>query len=331
MSKTISYYNICLLKDGEKTAANFLDFIDRIAQIDWGNRVRKVEDSITAFFPMDFSSDPGKRIIPFGKFRMDYKPFIGDVTTSEIEEIRNDVVELVTMVYDQRFNTAVIDYNHYGLKQKDIENYLNTFLPNHGDTDWEVKLIPIKSKNSIEDVKASKQIKYFILKIKLDDYTSDWINERTSEETNLILNLLSSLSEATKDLEANVFDLKVSVGREKTTLSLEAIKQLLKTLNIDDSSIKSIKVRYRDQETEELDILDLKEINKDLKDKIFQNKSNANPTPEYVGNEIIENYNNHTSTIHENHLEFREDLVEVEFPEIREEPGEDYSLHNIDD
>jgi hypothetical protein len=70
MSKTISYYNICLLKDGEKTAANFLDFIDRIAQIDWVNRVRKVEDSITAFFPMDFSSDPGKRIIPFGKFRM---------------------------------------------------------------------------------------------------------------------------------------------------------------------------------------------------------------------------------------------------------------------
>ena len=63
MSKTISYYNICLLKDGEKTAANFLDFIDEIAQIDWVNRVRKVEDIVTAFFPMDFSSDPEKRII----------------------------------------------------------------------------------------------------------------------------------------------------------------------------------------------------------------------------------------------------------------------------
>ncbi|MFW5794916.1 MAG: DUF6731 family protein [Bacillota bacterium] len=331
MSKTISYYNICLLKDGDKTTANFLDFIERIAEISWEKRVRTVEDSVTAFFPMHFSSDPGKRIVPFGKFRRDYKPFIGDVTTSRIEEITNDVVELVTMVYDQRFNTAVIDYNHYGLKQKDIENYLNTFLPNYGDTGWKVKLIPIKSKNSIEDIKASKQIKYFILKIKLDDYTSNWINEQTSEEKSLILDVLSNLDSATKNLEANVFDLKVSVGREKTTLNLEAIKQLLEVLNIDDSAIKSIKVRYRDQETEELDILDLKEINKDLKDKIFQNKSTSNPTPEYVGNEIIENYSNHMSTIHKSYLEFREDMVEVEFPEIREEPGENYSLHNLND
>ena len=330
MSKTISYYNICLLKDGEKTSADFLKFIDKIANVEWENRVRKIEDTVTAFFPMHFVESSKRRIIPFGKFRRDYKPFIGDVTTSRIKEIRNDVVELVTMVYDNEFKTAVIDYNHYGLKKNDIENYLNTFLPKCNNSEWKVKLFPIKSRNSIENIKVSKQIKYFILKIKLDDYTSNWIRDRTDQEINSILNLLSGLGEATEDLAANVFNLKISVGRKKTTLNLEAINQLLDSLEIDDSAIKSIKVRYRDEETEELDIIDLKEINEHLKDKILQNKSNNNPTPEYVGNEMVENYNNHTSTIYNNYLDFMEDVSEERLPKIKEEPREENSLETFE-
>lgn len=331
MSKTISFYNVAIIRNGKKTNLDFLRFIDTIAAISWENRVRKINDDITAMFPLYFNDQhPQKRIIPFGKFRRDYKPFIGHITTSRLRAVKNDVVELVTMVYDKNYRTAVIDFNLYGPKQRRIEEYLTSFLPKKDNEEWEVKLFPIISKKGKEDIEKSMQVKYLEIKLKLDKYTQELINTNiTVTKDRSLINFLYNINDSGEPLSADTMRIEWAVRHGKNvTMDLATVKQLLSILNIEHECIESVKVRYRDIHTEKLDTIDLKNLNQQLKDTILENDSNRNPAPEYVGNVIIEMYELYEGTLIQSYREFISDMIEAEFPEIQSIPREEHRVES---
>ena len=192
MSRTINFYNMAIYKNDNKTNIDLIDLIDSIEQISWENRVRKIDNDITASFPLILRDNyPEKRIIPFGKFRVNYKPFIGSITTSKLQAIKNDVVEMVTMVYDKNYRCAVIDYNMHGLKQKGIELYLSSFLCNNDRENWEVKLTPINVEKGINDIKKSNQIKCLEIVLKLDKNSEEVFKEGVKTDYKYVLDLFS--------------------------------------------------------------------------------------------------------------------------------------------
>ncbi|WHE06044.1 hypothetical protein PGH24_07620 [Thermoanaerobacterium thermosaccharolyticum] len=323
MSRTIKFYNVAIFKNGQKTNINFLNFIDKLSFITWENRVRKIEDDITALFPLYFIDNlPEVRIIPIGKFRRNYKPFIGSITTSKLSSIKNDVIELVTMVYSQKYMTAILEFNNYGSKQKNIEEYFNSFLPRTNDK-WEVKLIPIISNKSKDDIYKSEQVRYIEIKLKLDEYTADIINNNIKfDKENSVLNLFDNVEDASS-LEAKIMRIEFGVGRShKATMNLETVKMLLEMLNINHDCIESVKVRYRDRRTKKTDTIDLKNMNQQLQEKILENE-NTNPAPEYIGNIMGEFFNSYEATLIESYENFYSGMISSDFPIIQEVPREE--------
>lgn len=326
MSKTINFYNIAIYKNDKKQDISILEFIDKIALISWENRVRKIDDGeVTAMFPLYFNDNHiNKRIVPFGKFRRDYKPFIGSIDTSKLKSIKNDVVEVVTMLYDQEYRCAVIDYNMHGLKQKGIEQYLTSFLPKKDKEVWKVKLEPLISEKGIKDINQSEQVKFLEIRLNLNNRDGNIIRNGIQEEYRYIIQLLNCIGKASKDTEANTVKIQLSIGNERSgTMNLGAIEYLLEVLNIDSSIIESIKVRYKDNNTKKLDTIDLKNIGKQLKDKILENGENSNLAPEFIGNSMIEVYSNYDRTLYSNYIDFISDMVSGDLSSLQVVPRDE--------
>lgn len=328
MSKTINFYNVAIFKNDKKTNVDFLKLIDTIGVVSWENRVRKIDDDITAMFPLLFNdSHIEKRIIPFGKFRRDYKPFVGDITTSKLRSIKNDVIEMVTMMYDQVYKCAAVDYNMYGLKEKGIQNYLTSFLPKKQDEQWEVRLEPIIIEKGIENISKSQQIRFLEITLKTDGNTGDILKNGVKEEYKYITELLNSASKASEDTEANTIKIQLGIGNLKNaTMDINSVKYILEILNIDNQALESIKVRYKDDSTEKLDTIDLKNIGKQLKDKILEDNEDSNPAPEFIGNTIIELYSTYDKTLSQQYSYFIKDMISEKFPNLQTIPRKENQL-----
>lgn len=329
LSKTINFYNVAIFKDNQKTDLEFLRFIDEVAMFPWDHRVRRIGENIAAMFPLHFNdSHREKRIIPFGKFRRNYKPFLGSVGTSDLRAIQNniDIVELVTMVYDQRYRTAVLDYNMQGLKSKNIEEYFTSFIHRIEGSEWEIKLIPIISRRGQEDIERTMQIRYLEIKLKLDRYNQNIIDQGVRINNpghQLILDVLDRFGTANTSIDAKNLKLEFNVGQgREATMNLETIKQLINILNLDNDYIDSVKVKYRDTNTRKLDTIDLKDIGKQFKDKILENDDNNNPASEYIGNTVVGLYQGYEGTLSQSYREFIADMVTSDFPRLVSEPRE---------
>lgn len=121
--------------------------------------MRKIENDIVAIFPIIYNdSHKEKRIIPFGKFRLNYKPYTARLTNPKYTEIKDDVVELVTLVYDSAYRTLAMDFNTYGAKKKLIEQYFSSFLPNEENNIWEVRLSEVINDFNEEEYEECKNL-----------------------------------------------------------------------------------------------------------------------------------------------------------------------------
>jgi len=318
---------MAIFRNGIKTDIDMLTFIDQIAVLEWRNVVRNIDGEIAAMFPLHLNRGHiNKRIVPLGKFRRDYKPFLGRIDTSSLRSIQSnlDVVELVTMVYDSIYRVAILDYNTHGLKKRIIEEYYTSYLPIEHEVNWEVKLIPILENKGIDDISRSRQIKNLEVRLKLDRYTQNVFNNGAGVQDTQqirILDLFNCAGEATTGLDANVLKIELGVGNNRdATMNLESIRTLLHILDIDNELIENIKVRYRDGENNKLDTIDLKNANKQYKDVILQNDPVTNPESEYIGNTIIELYGNYEGTVSRSYNEFISDMITVDLPGVQREP-----------
>ena len=323
MGKTILFYNVGIYRNNLLTELNFIDFLDNISLIEWENRVRKVENNIVAIFPILYNdSHKEKRIIPFGKFRLNYKPYTGNLKNPKYDEIKDNVVELVTLVYDSTYRTLAIDFSTYGAKQKLIEQYFSTFLPNEENNIWEVRLSPVINDFDENDLKNSSQIRSVQITLDLSKNQYNFLkqNNENNENNKNILNLFQEVKKTSDEYEANIVRLEFGASKNrKSKMNKQSILMLLQTLNIDIDSIKNIKIRYKDKK-EKMEDIDLKNLNTILSTRVLENNNDKNPAPEYLGNTIIDVFNNFSGNLYKSQIQFFQDSYKENMPIILKEP-----------
>jgi hypothetical protein len=333
MSRTILFYNVILTRNGNKTNASLVDLIDRIITVDWCNRLRRINGNPTGIFDLHVPNGlHDSRIIALGKFRQDYKPFIGHVSTQRLEAIRSDIVEMVTILAVARYQLVVTEYNLYGLRYRGIEEYFNSFLPVVEGEKWEVNLIPIYSRRGIEDIERSEQVRFLEMKLNLSNIMQDlWVNGAQNVDDNRTLfGLFTNIPNVNDELDAQSVRIEFNSGQGRNqTLNLNTVMHILHMLNIDNEAIDSLKVRFRDSRSNRLDTINLKNSGGQLKDKILDNDSLRNPSWEYIGNQMLTKFFDNEGLIYEAFLEHIGEQVSANIPDIVIEPPDECRV-NVD-
>lgn len=324
MGKLIYFYNIGIYKNNELTKVKFIDFIDDINQNIWKNQVRKIEDEIVAIFPMYFNERyKDKRIIPFGKFRLDYKPFTGQIESPQYKEIKEQVLEMVTLVYDARYETIAMDFNIYGAKKKLIEQYFTSFLPQLDNDIWEVRMQEIIATFDQEELKDSNQIRDIEIALNFSKSQERYVKDGITVRNRYLTTCFENLKEMSDYSSANIVRLEIgAIENKKSSINKEVLMFILSALNLESDFIENVKIRYRNNK-QKIDTVDLKNINKILKIRILDNILDKNPAPEFIGNTVIENFENYSGTLLKSYTEFIKDRGRIyDIPQLFKEPRE---------
>lgn len=316
MGKTIFFYNVGIYKNNELTNLNFIDFLDSVSLVKWEDRVRKIDNDIVAIFPIIYNDlHREKRIIPFGKFRLNYKPYTGKLTNPQYKEIKDEVLEFVTLVYDSRYRTLAMDYSIYGAKKKLVEQYFSSFLPNEENEIWKIRLSEVINDFNENELKNSSQIRSVVITLDLSKNQFDFF-KHNNENNKSILDLFDNVRKTSDEYEANIVKLEFGAfENKKSTMNKQSILMLLQSLNIDLDAIKNIKIRYKNNK-EKMEDIDLKNIHTTLSVRVLENSNERNPAPEYLGNTVIDVFESFSSKLINSQIKFLQDSHNEIMPDI---------------
>jgi hypothetical protein len=295
MARKFQYYNVYIMKNGNATRLYFSDFLDKVRMVSWRNRLRKIKSHPTALFDLTIPSmDQLCRVAAIGKYRQNVKPYTGDINSATAQMIQNDIIEMTTIVAAPLARTVLIEYNFYGSKARDIQDYFNTFI-NATDSrnTWSIIFDPIKSNKSIMDIRTSNDIKEVDLKINVGGSMFDQLLTRSQsiEQRNSLFGKVISISQTINDAtDAPVIDLTFGKGRKRSlNLAAGEILSFVELLDVDNNdSIESCKVTYRDPSTNKYVELELKNVG--IKNDYVLEGDNANHSWEFIGDKILERY-----------------------------------------
>ena len=297
MSKTVYFYNIGIYHNEKLTGLSFLDFADKIksAQSNRNNVLRKVNEKIIASYPFAYNKNDKIRVMPFGKFRLEFKPFVGDFIESDLLRINKKIIELTTIYYNDTYRTACIVNNPQALRILDIEEYFNSFFENDENNKWEIIFQPIIVNRGIEKIKKSKQIKTVQLALNLKSSQENFIKKGIDEND---LNAFNVFTRKVKnDFQANTLSISFGIGKGKKqqTIDLERMFYFLDMLSLDNDIVKTANVVYMDDTTEIFETAKLKKENVEMSRKL--DYTGGTPAPEYLSTALTELFDNNTATI----------------------------------
>lgn len=309
MSKTVYFYNVGIYHNGELTSKSVLELFDKINAIQSKRErvLRKINsDKIAAIFPFVFHKDKRVRVMPYGKFRLNFKPFIGTLTESNLDKIDKDVIEVMTVFYHDAYKTACINYGQFSLRLYELEAYINTFLPDSEGDIWEIKFEPIIVNRGLDRVKKSKQIKSIELELDLKSSSKSFIKKGADDKLGLFESFFNKVED---DFNANNLKLEFGIGRKrKHTIDLESVLYFLTMLNIDTDYIKVFNVEYMDTTTDRFEVARLKNLNVEMKD--YFEFAGGTPGPEFLANKLDEKFDKNKGAIIKSYRNFISGEVE---------------------
>jgi len=295
VARRYHYYNVYLTHNGTATRLYFTDFLDLVREIDWAERLRKIKHHPTSLFNLTVpGQDRTARIAAIGKYRQNVKPYTGDINTDQAHMIQNDVIEMTTIIALPTARTVLVEYNFFGSKAKDIEEYFNTFfITGDPQNQWAIHFDPLDSEKSIADVRASNDIRDVTLKMNAENETFGQILTRAAannQRGTLFSSVVGLFNTVKEETEAPVVELSFGKGRRRT-LDLDAhqILNLLQLLDIDNNeSVISCRVSYKNTATGKYDTLELKNVG--IRNDTVLEGDGGNHGWEFVGDKIIEKY-----------------------------------------
>lgn len=296
LARRFHFYNVYITLNGNATRIHFTDFLDRVRNIDWPDRIRRINFHPTALFGLNVpTQDNLTRIVSVGKYRQSIKPYIGDINSDQANMIQNDVIEMVTFVAIPVARTILLEFNFYGSKIKELEMYFNSFFPtNDQRNQWAIVFDPISSNKSLADVRQSNDIRELSLKMNVETNAFDQLFQRSQQTTvtrNSLFGKLMSTTNAIKEqTDSPVVEISFGKGRKRNLdLNSHEILALIDVLDVNNNdSIQSCKVTYKNIVTGKNETLELKNVGV-LSDSILEN-DNANHAWEFLGDKILERY-----------------------------------------
>lgn len=265
MSKRVDFYSISLWNQHGITNYPVDAFFERISyQMFNGERhvqvVRKVKDKLIRIFPYYYSLNRHQIIIPFGKVKDKNKPYWLN-GEGNLEEIPANLFDINSLGYDSDYNVMLLTTNNQGPSFLNIEEYLNTFIPDR--TGLYVKIEPIMYNTGIEKVRNANLVRSVTFKLDLGCSLNDfYLREIVANRERTLRNAFRALVEAAKnDGDSRSLSLTLGLGKytkKDGTLNLDNMLGLLESINLNEDFVTEIEVNYKDGTDEKLDQAKLK-------------------------------------------------------------------------
>lgn len=266
--RNVLFYHLFLTNNGKPISASVKKFFIQILAIPYKDRICDIDGYPVVLSLKNIEPMTKQCFYTMVRFKSDAHLFTGSLTDEKLEEIKGDIAQLTTFLYDEKTNVLIEEYNHEGIKHKEILLYFNQFIKNSG-----IKLhaIQINENYSINNIVATSRIASIEIKLKLDKTKLDILKDQDSKFSTLceVFN-----SDKNDTLEADFVSVMFRKNRSKT-LNIESAVTLLKVLDVSNDSIQSVIVQFKHKgKTVSMDI---KDVDKPLKDKILEDSSMKNP------------------------------------------------------
>lgn len=255
MKKTIYFYNCFITHNSDRTNIHISELLDEIIVLNPSERL-KGNICLMGMTDPNANRDYQDRKVVFGKFR-ENKPFLGNIGTDRIDEIRDDVLELTSVFYRRNSRLLIIEYNHHGPRPNAIQNYLSSFLPNTPNDLWTVQLEPVEPQLSFQDIERSNDIRRVEFVV---DLTAKNRRLYSSEDNTSVLgDILSKSIETHYDFGANIAYIGFGNGRKRSrVIDSTNLVNLLRGLYLDGEVFQSVRVKYKSPTTGKVEELDIK-------------------------------------------------------------------------
>ncbi|MEC4589312.1 DUF6731 family protein [Bacillus safensis] len=258
----LQFYNAYITLNDQKTTIPFSELLDEVFTLDESQKFRKIKKSgfslIKMKMPTENYQDENDRVVCFANYRDEDKPYLGNIGSDRMDEIQDDVIEKTTAVFQRTNKLFICEYNHYGAKPKNIENYLSEFLPKNEGEEWGVSLVEVEPTVGLEDLRNSNDIRQVEFKL---DLSSQQRNQLFLEEEpdSVLSNLFTHTIETQREVGGNIAKILLGNGRKKSNqLNSQGIIDFINVLDLESDLYESVKVKYFSNQLNSPYELDLK-------------------------------------------------------------------------
>ncbi len=293
MSKRVDFYTISLNRNGVATNYSISTFFEDIyASLHnspgGAHIIRRIGEKFIRLFSYYYSVNRHQIVIPFGKSKDKNKPYwLND--DNHLEEVRADLYDINSLAYDTDYNVMLFTTNREGPSVRNVEEYLNTFIPS--STGLAVEINPIVYNTGIERVRNAELVRNVTLNLDLGRALNNFYTQEIQGNTRGgLIEAFRQLAVIAKDEgEGRSLTLTLGLGRNARkcdTLNIDSMVQLLELINIGEEFVREIIVHYKDGQDEKIDRAKLKESNMLL--YYLCNSEGSQVSPE----DLLENINN---------------------------------------
>ena len=196
-------------------------------------------------------------VIPLGKLKESDKPYGNDPKTQQLVDIPLDMFDVNSLAYHSAYRIALISTNHNGPSDKDIEDYLNSYLLE--SEPYKLRLRPIRRSIALEKIRNAKEATSIDIFLNISKSLHDFAVAQINEDMGAMRHLHALLNHSKQQLGSKTFKLSLGlgVGRGKT-MDVGELLALLDSINLDADCIDEITVNYRNAKGDKIDIAKLK-------------------------------------------------------------------------
>lgn len=267
MSKKVEFYTVSVKQNNVVTDYAVSDFFENLNPFfEKSKKVnidRKIGEKYIRLFSYYYSLNHHQMVIPFGKFKDKNKPY-WLINNEHLEEVPADLYDINSLAYDIDYNVMLFTTNKEGPSVRNVEEYLNTFIPTN--TGLSLEINPIVYNAGIEKVRTAELVREITLDLDLGRALNNFYKQEIRENTErgLIDAFRKFAVSAKDDADGRTLSLKLGLGKyakKYDTLNICSMLQLLEYINIGEDFVREITVHYKDGKDEKIDKARLKDSN----------------------------------------------------------------------
>ena len=295
MANCIKFYKISFeTVDSKVTDRSVLEFfckIEKLLKKSNEKTLRCINNKLIQIFSYYKDNSIGNYlVIPIGRLREKNIPYgVDKKDPKKLAKVNAELYDINSLVYYDTYKILMITTNNLGPKERDIEEYLNSFI--YEEEECKIKISPIFVSKGMEQLEKAKQVRSLIINLDLGKPLNKFYNDSIKKEASLG-KLLSKVAEESKDeLMGQTFSIKIGLEDKSrsATLDVETLLSVLKDINLDVNCVKEIIVHYKKGATEKIEKAQLKNSSVVLFYKFGTSENQL--SPEYLkvnGMEAIE-------------------------------------------
>ena len=162
-----------------------------------------------------------------------------------------------SLYYSKNENICLVTTGQDGPTVQMIQAYLQKFIPE--GVGYKIVFHSILNRIALNDIHKSQQVTGLTISLKLNSEVEQLYRSNLNDDSGIFRALLG-IAKVTKDeINGNLFSITIGIGRtKKESLTIEAVCDLIKRLEINNDYIHEVVVNYKNNRTEKIEIGKLK-------------------------------------------------------------------------